>query len=178
MEGTQGTVGNRFGQSEGIAPEQDDVPEHDRIGDQGEGAELAFLALAIRLSDFAAPAVADGPDHPMAALAAVDLREDTTPSCKGAGPQGWPPADSCRRSAGPHRQAPAPGPRPEYQPYLQDAGHLQAHVLSVSGAARCRCEKTHASALAQLCVPMIVTARIPPVTSLPRNIVAPDFGVH
>ena len=38
-------------------------------------------------------------------------------------------------SARPHRQAPAPGPRPEHRPDLQDTGHLQAHVLPLSGAA-------------------------------------------
>ena len=42
----------------------DRVPEHDRIGDQAERAKLVFLTLAIRLSDFAALAVADGPGSP------------------------------------------------------------------------------------------------------------------
>ena len=55
----------------------DRVPEHHRIGDHAKRAELVFLILAIRLSDFAAPAVADGPDHPMTALAPVELCEDT-----------------------------------------------------------------------------------------------------
>ena len=58
-------------------PHVDRVPEHDHVGDQAEGAQLVFLALSVRPSYFVALAVADGPAHAMAVLAAVDQYEDT-----------------------------------------------------------------------------------------------------
>ena len=64
--------------------------------------------------------------------------------------------------AGGDRQAPAQGSESEHRSDLQDVGNFQTNLLPVRGATRCRCEKTRVNALAQLVVPMIVTARDQP----------------
>ena len=54
------------------------IPEHHSIRDKPQGAELVFLAFAIRLADFSPFTVADRPGDLVASLPPVQLGQNAT----------------------------------------------------------------------------------------------------